>query len=152
MRMRIGALVGDGSLAPSVGVALIDCEKIATDAIEELGSLSQILYPPLLEDSLGLAIRGYVCRLARINGIHVSIEISKNLERLLAPFERVLFRIVQECLTNIDRHSGSRWARICLERERGAVSLLVEDYGKGLSNHQDRDPDANRWNFGIPVR
>jgi signal transduction histidine kinase len=38
-----------------------------------------------------------------------------------------------------------------LERERGAVSLLVEDYGKGLSNHQDRDPDANRWNFGIPV-
>jgi signal transduction histidine kinase len=151
MLMTVQALADDPTFTPSLRGAIERCQAITSDAIQELNSLSHLLHPPLLEEGLAFAIAWHAARFSIASGIRVSTEIQEDLGRLPEAFERALFRVVQECLTNIERHSGSRWARVCVRREREAVALLVEDGGKGMPKEQRRDLKAVHWNFGIPV-
>jgi len=100
---------------------------------KEIRTLSHLLHPPLL-DEVGLtsALRWYVEGFAERSKIPVTLELAPDLERLSRELETAMFRIIQECLTNIHRHSGSATACIRTRRENNEVVLSVSDEGKGI--------------------
>jgi signal transduction histidine kinase len=99
----------------------------------EVRTISHLLHPPLLEEmGLASALPWYVEGFTKRSGIAVDLDMPARLDRLPQPLEMVLFRVLQEGLTNIHRHSGSDTATIRLRIENGSVSLAIEDRGKGF--------------------
>lgn len=102
--------------------------------VAETRTISYLLHPPLL-DELGLtsAVRWYVEGFSNRSGIQVNLGIPPHLKRLPDGLELVLFRVLQESLTNVHRHSQSRSVDVRFEAGENDVSLSVRDYGRGLS-------------------
>jgi PAS domain S-box-containing protein len=123
----------NGSMAPGATKAVRESIALVQDLSRELRTISHLLHPPLL-DEVGLAsgLRSYLEGFTERSKIRVDLEIPEDLGRLPQDLETAMFRIVQECLTNIHRHSGSQVARIRIGRSDGQVSLQVEDRGKGI--------------------
>ena len=106
--------------------------RITDECIREVRTISYLLYPPMLEEmGLQTAIEWHVDGFIRRSGIQVDCEVQSDLGRLPRDVEVAVFRIFQESLTNIHRHSGSRTAQVRLWLEDGAVILEVRDEGKG---------------------
>lgn len=113
----------------SVGQAV----EIGRTCANEVRTISHLLYPPLLEEmGLPAAVRWYTEGFANRSGIEVQLDVPDDLERFGPDIEIVLFRILQESLTNVHRHSGSRTARIALGADVREVWLEVKDQGKGM--------------------
>ena len=121
------------ALADKAVSALHDSLELADSCAQEIRTLSYLLHPPEL-DLLGLrgAINEFVKGFSRRTGIDVHFEVSPSFERLPDDVETGLFRVVQESLTNVHRHSGSDTAWIRLWREALCVRLLVLDRGRGF--------------------
>jgi signal transduction histidine kinase len=123
-------------LSPGAVQALNENVKLIKQASQELRTMSHLLHPPLL-DEVGLesALRWYVDGFAERSNITVKMQLvqgfSKGLPRDLA---LSLFRIVQECLTNVHRHSGSLTALVKIERSEREITLEVTDEGRGISS------------------
>jgi signal transduction histidine kinase len=101
--------------------------------IREVRTLSYALYPPGLDESgLEDAIRDYVKSFTKRSGIHVKLEISPSVGPIERDIELALFRVVQESLTNVQRHSGSQEAKIRIDRNSD-LTLEVSDLGRGVS-------------------
>jgi signal transduction histidine kinase len=120
----------------------------------EVRTMSYLLHPPALE-ALGLAGAGrdYIDGFARRSGIRIDLQISDDLGRFPAETERALFRVLQESLVNIHRHSGSRTASIRLTRTADQVRLEVRDAGRGMRRPADplaAGPSAGGLGVGIP--
>lgn len=119
-----------------------DLERIVLDAVQlvrkvedEIRTLSYVLHPPLLDDfGLGSALQWYADGFQKRSGIAVEVDCPKNVPRLVSEKETALFRVVQEGLTNVLRHSGSRRAWIRLAFDSAAVRVSVEDEGRGIAN------------------
>lgn len=95
--------------------------------------MSHLLHPPLLEEvGLPSALRWYVDGFSERSKIAVNIDIANDVGRLGNDKEIAIFRVVQECLTNVHRHSGSRTAALRLTQEDGPVRLEIKDSGKGI--------------------
>jgi signal transduction histidine kinase len=95
--------------------------------------MSHLLHPPLLDEAgLLSAVRWYVEGFAERSKIQVDLQLDPKIERLPAELETAIFRIVQECLTNIHRHSGSHSAGILITRDSHDVRIEIRDQGKGL--------------------
>jgi PAS domain S-box-containing protein len=110
------------------------CQALADQCIREVRTLSYLLYPPMLDESgLEDAIRHYMGGFTERTGIEVELEISPRLGRLKPHVELALFRVVQESLTNIQRHSGSLQAKIRIERDADKIALEISDNGSGIS-------------------
>jgi PAS domain S-box-containing protein len=122
-----------GNIAPHAVKAIRESVGLVQELSRELRTISHLLHPPLL-DEVGLtsALRSYLDGFTERSKIRVDLEIAEDLGRLQQDFETAIFRIVQESLTNIHRHSGSRVARIRISRSDGQVSLEVQDEGKGI--------------------
>ena len=119
---------------PQVSKGLTDALALADQACREVRTFSYLLHPPLLDEAgLSHALRYYVDGFVQRTNIKVDLEVSPDSARLSPDMEMALFRVVQECLTNIHRHSESAKAEIRLIRDAYKVSLEVRDYGKGLS-------------------
>jgi PAS domain S-box-containing protein len=121
------------------GLALLnECIHIAHRCSTEIRTISYLLHPPLL-DELGLvsALEWYIKGFSQRSGIDSRIEVDPNLPRLSGDIELALFRIVQECLSNIHRHSGSPAATIQLQKLPGEVSLEISDFGIGHPHLQN---------------
>jgi len=102
--------------------------------IAETRTISYLLHPPLLDEmGFAFAAKWYLDGFAQRSGIQVTSEIPDDMPRLPHSVELALFRILQECLTNIHRHSGSTRADIAIERTEREVTLRIRDYGKGIS-------------------
>ena len=105
----------------------------AQKCMAETRTLSYLLYPPLLDEvGLGSAINWYVQGFAQRSGTEVKLDIPAELPRLPAGHEILLFRVVQESLTNMHRHANSASADIKLEVHPNEVVLQVRDHGQGL--------------------
>ena len=137
----IAATLIAGRLEPmlpaSAAPVLRQLEDVLQQSIREVRTVSYLLHPPLLDEAgLGLALRYFAEGYTERSGIAVALDIAPDMERLPPDTELVLFRVVQEALTNVSRHSGSRTARIRLERRSTAggrdVVLAIEDAGKGM--------------------
>ena len=129
------SLVGseNGNIAPRAAKAIQESVGLVQELSRELRTISHLLHPPLL-DEVGLAsgLRSYLEGFTERSKIRVDLELPEDLGRLQQDSETAIFRIVQECLTNIHRHSESPVARICIRRSDGQLSLEVEDRGKGI--------------------
>lgn len=112
---------------------LADSVKLAQDASNEVRNLSHLLHPPDL-DNVGLlaAIKWHANQMAGVSGIEISVEVPAAIERLPQEIEIALFRIVQESLENVRRHSGSPVARVRLVRQNEQIVLAIEDSGHGV--------------------
>ena len=121
-------------LAPNAANAVRESIALVQQLSKELRTTSQLLHPPLLDESgLPSAVRWFVDGFAKRSKISVDLEIAPDLGRLPRELETTIFRMVQECLTNIHRHSGSPTASIRIARNSNHVSVAVRDRGKGMS-------------------
>jgi PAS domain S-box-containing protein len=111
---------------------LEEAATMAKGCASEIRTISHLLHPPLLEElGLASAAQWYVQGFATRSGIQVRLEIPEHLDRLGNEVELVLFRILQECLTNIHRHSGSKTATLRIGSDSQQAWLEVQDQGKG---------------------
>jgi len=110
-----------------------DCIAMVEKILGDLRTTAYLLHPPLLEEAgLDSAIRWFVEGFSERSKIPIQIDISASLGRLPREVEIAIFRILQESLTNIHRHSGSRDAIIEIARDAHEVSLEVKDHGRGM--------------------
>ena len=142
----------DSSEHPAVR-AIEKARALTQQMSREIRTLSYLLHPPLLDD-LGLvsALREYAQGFGERSGIDTQLYLLSEFDRLPQPVELALFRIVQESLANIQRHSGSATARIRLRQEDSLITLEVLDFGRGMnlrSNGSSQAGDA-RLGVGIP--
>ena len=113
--------------------AVAESKELIENALKEVRTLSHLLHPPML-DEVGLlpAIRWYANGFAQRSGIQVELELPTNLRRLPSELETAVFRVLQESLTNVHRHSGSPTATVRLHAEDGRLHLYVTDQGRGI--------------------
>ncbi len=109
---------------------------LAEQSINEIRTLSYLLHPPLIDEA-GLlpSLRWFARGFHERTGIEVTFEAPLQLERLPPEVETALFRMVQEALTNVQRHSGSTVATIRVQKQAQRIRLEVEDEGRGLPSH-----------------
>ena len=121
------------SLSPDAHKALEDNAGLLEQLSSEIRTISHLLHPPLL-DEVGLqsALQWYIDGFSERSKIKVDLELPDDFGRLPRNLEITLFRVVQECLTNIHRHSGSNTAAIRVSRSENEVRLEVRDAGKGI--------------------
>jgi PAS domain S-box-containing protein len=120
-------------LGPDSAKELQESIDIVGELSKELRTISHLLHPPLLDEvGLASALRLYLDGFTERSGIQVELELPRDFGRLSRDLETTIFRIVQECLTNIHRHSGSATAKISLVRSDDHVEINVEDQGKGI--------------------
>jgi signal transduction histidine kinase len=132
--MEVSNLAREGDrLSTRAALSLSNIESSIAQMTKDIRTMSHLLYPPLL-DEVGLesALTEYVNGFAERSGVQVSLDLPAAIERLDRNYELSLFRIVQECLTNIHRHSGSKTASIRIVRGDGALVLEVRDEGRGM--------------------
>jgi PAS domain S-box-containing protein len=134
MNMNIAAVRREKEkLSSTAAQCLEDTAAIQEQLSNEIRTMSYLLHPPLLDESgLESAIKWYIEGFAERSKIKVNLKMPPDLERLPRELELSLFRIVQECLTNVHRHSGSSTAVVRLSESRGKVKLEVKDRGKGI--------------------
>jgi signal transduction histidine kinase len=148
-RRRIASVLHDGA-APQVFAAVLGvraarraghpasaelggCQALLEQALLQLRTLSHLLHPPLLDEAgLGPALRAYVEGFSTRSGLVLTLEGAEELARLAPEAERALFRMVQEALLNVLRHSGSARARVRVEQDDTRVHVTVSDEGHGL--------------------
>ena len=122
-----------GQAGSAVQEAFRQCSQIVDQCISETRTMSHLLHPPLLDESgLLSAVRWYVEGFATRSGIEVQMNLPPSIPRLLKEIETTLFRILQESLTNVHRHSGSKKVNVDIFYDAHTVSLRVRDFGKGI--------------------
>jgi signal transduction histidine kinase len=134
LSMNFGILEAQASRLDLAGArALSENSALVQQISREIRTISHLLHPPLL-DAAGLAsaLRWYVDGFSERSKIKVNLEIPEQFGRLPDEMEIAIFRMVQECLTNIHRHSGGSSAIIRVHLEDHALSVEVQDYGKGI--------------------
>ncbi len=144
---RLRALVAKD---PETLQLLQDNERLVEELSREIRTVSYLLHPPLLDESgLEGALSWYSRGLSERGALDVELVVDKRFARPAAPLELALFRIVQECLTNIHRHSGSKTAKITLACDDHDVIVEVEDYGKGIPEESLSAIKNHRAGVGI---
>ncbi len=133
-------MIMDGILSkaqvPTVRQAATDASDLVDRAIKQVRTISHLLHPPLL-DEVGLvsALRWYLEGLSERSGIQIRLEIDPpDLRRLKPDLETAIFRIIQEALTNMFRHSGAHNGRVSVTEKDGHMMVTVCDDGKGLED------------------
>lgn len=112
---------------------LAQCLDLVEESIKEVRAVSYLLYPPLLEEvGLRSAIPWYLDGFTKRSGIKTSFQISPDFRRLSNDANVAIFRVLQEALANVHRHSGSSTADIQLLRKQDCIMLVVSDAGKGM--------------------
>jgi signal transduction histidine kinase len=132
--MNLSAARAEIDRLSKTATCLADSEAMIQEMGKEVRTISYLLHPPLLDEAgLSSAVRWYIDGFAQRSMIKVDLELPADFGRLSPELETAIFRVVQECLTNIHRHSGSSIAKIRLLHIDGEVLVDVEDEGKGIS-------------------
>jgi PAS domain S-box-containing protein len=130
---------------------LSECKALADQCIREVRTLSYLLHPPILDEAgLADAIRDYVKGFTKRSGIQVELELSPRLGRMTRDVELALFRVVQESLTNIHRHSGSPQAKIRIDCNSN-LTLEISDLGLGASASATGGKEEHRLDVGVGI-
>jgi PAS domain S-box-containing protein len=139
-----------GRKAPELATEAEQIQETVQQLHREIRTTSYLLHPPLLDESgLYSAISWFLQGLLERSGMEVQLDISKEFGRLPRDMELVIFRLVQECLTNIHRHSESKTASIRIARESNQITLDIRDQGKGMSRARLAEIQLGRSGVGI---
>lgn len=133
--------------------AISQAAELAQKVNDEIRTLSYLLHPPLLDQmGLGSALKWYVDGFAQRSGIQVRLVLPDDLSRFAPEKEVALFRVAQEGLANVLRHSGSRSAKIVVCASIDEVEIKVQDEGKGISESQMKSLSSNSGeNLGVGI-
>ncbi len=127
--------------------------ELMNELSKELRTVSYLLHPPLLDEAgLSAALQCYVEGFAQRSKIEVQLEVAPDLNRLSRDLETTIFRIVQESLTNIHRHSGGNRAGIKLFRFGDEVCLQVKDNGRGIAANTANIGPAAQIRVGVGIQ
>jgi signal transduction histidine kinase len=131
--MNLSAVRSDIEQLTKTALTLTDSETLVQEMSKEVRTISHLLHPPLLDEAgLVSAVRWYVEGFAQRSKIKIELHFPEHFGRLSREMETAIFRVVQECLTNIHRHSESQIATIRLRHIDGQVVVEVQDKGKGI--------------------
>jgi len=152
MQMNLAQLVKQVQQnAPELAGGTAAIEELARQLSQEIRTTSYLLHPPLLEETgLSGALGWYTEGLSARSGLVISLSLSDDLGRLPSDIELVVFRLVQECLTNIHRHSQSKKAEIRVSRKATELTLEVRDCGKGMSPERLAQIQSRGSGVGVP--
>jgi len=142
--MRVEQIAKEVSTgAPNVQEELAECSEWLRKIESEIRTLSYVLHPPLL-DQIGLvpALKWYIEGFSKRSGLNVQIDVRSKIPRLNVEEETALFRIVQESLTNVLRHSGSPEAYVRIGLENDSLCVSIEDKGQGIKRDRANEPKA----------
>jgi signal transduction histidine kinase len=124
-------------LSPDAAKRITENNQMVEEITREIRTISHLLHPPLLDEAgLASALRCYVEGFSERSRIDVKLEMPSELPRLPEEIELSIFRIVQECLTNVHRHAGSPTAAIRIVQEDSLLRVDIEDNGKGISGEK----------------
>jgi PAS domain S-box-containing protein len=152
LSMQITKLGSDAEQHPhQVRAVARELQGMVEQLTQEIRTTSYLLHPPTLDEcGLSSALGWYAEGLAQRSGLEIHLEIQEDFERLPSETELAIFRFVQECLTNIHRHSESKSATIRLGRDAEKISVEVQDRGKGMS--RERLSEVRSRSTGLGVR
>lgn len=152
LTMNLTTVVADIEKLAQTGKSASDSLALVQEMNKEVRTVSYLLHPPLLDEAgLASALRWYAEGFSERSKIQIDLDIPEDFGRLPQELEIAIFRTVQECLTNIHRHSGSPMARIQLTRFEGEICLKVEDNGVGMPAEKLDEVTSPRA-LGVGVR
>jgi signal transduction histidine kinase len=145
-------LLARAGRSAEVDDALIDAQTSIEAATSEIRTISHLLHPPVLDDfGLADALEWYAEGFSSRSQIKVDVKVPRGLGRLPRDIELTLFRIVQEGLTNVHRHSGSGCARVALIRDGQAIRLEIQDSGRGIPSDVLQAVDGRLPRLGVGI-
>jgi PAS domain S-box-containing protein len=154
LKLKLESVAANLQIKPDFAVEEVaKCLRLADDSIKEVRTVSYLLYPPMLEEmGLKSAIPWYLSGFSSRSGIKVTFNVQE-FERLSSEAELALFRVLQESLTNVHRHSGSDAAEVRLLTGQDNAVLEIEDHGKGF-NRKLLEQSGQDWlgALGVGVR
>jgi PAS domain S-box-containing protein len=131
---------------------LAECSDILDKAITETRTLSHLLHPPLLDEAgFASAASWFVTGFSQRSGIPVALDIPSDLPRLPEAVEIALFRVLQESLTNVHRHSQASSAEIKVDADAEQVSIEIQDHGRGVPRQimQQIEQEGSKLGVGL---
>ncbi|HEY3620326.1 MAG TPA: sensor histidine kinase [Candidatus Sulfotelmatobacter sp.] len=144
LNMNLSSVRADVERLAKTASALTDSENLVQQMSTEVRTISHLLHPPLLDEAgLASALRWYVDGFVLRSKIKVALDLPEDFGRLPRESETAIFRVVQECLTNIHRHSESPIARIRLRQRDDQVSVEIEDKGKGIPPEKQEEMNSS---------
>ena len=151
IKMSLAPLQGAIPANPATERLLDDLDALTAEALQEIRTTSYLLHPPMLDEAgFGSAARWFVDGFTKRSGIEVQCDIPEEMERLSQNVELILFRILQEGLTNVHRHSGATAATVSLQLDGDTLRFAISDNGHGIpEQHLMRMNDAHRTGVGI---
>jgi len=139
LRVSVSFLQASCIVDPATLAIVSDIAQLADQAIEEIRTTSYLLHPPLLDEvGFACAAEWYIEGFAKRSGISIRADIANSPKRLPKRVEIALFRVLQESLTNVHRHSGTSEASIHFQHETEAAILEIRDFGKGITEERLR--------------
>jgi signal transduction histidine kinase len=134
LTLNLSAVRTDIERLAKTANALRESEAMVQEMSKEVRTISYLLHPPMLDEAgLASALRWYLEGFKQRSKIQVQAEFPDDFGRLPQELETAIFRVVQESLTNIHRHSGSATAKVSIAQSNGLVLVEVADSGKGIA-------------------
>jgi PAS domain S-box-containing protein len=152
LRMCLGEIQRtEKSLGRAAQEIIQQCLQISDKVIGEVRTLSYVLHPPFLEEAgLKMVVPWFAAGFSERSGIQVDLDLSEDLRPLPPGYETALFRIMQESLMNVHRHSGSYWASVRIVRNDRQVLMEIQDRGRGLPAPAKRGP-SRESHMGVGI-
>ena len=149
--MNLAQLVQkSGRTAPELATDAEAIQDMVQQLHRDIRTTSYLLHPPLLDESgLYSALSWYTQGLLERSGLEIALDISRDFGRLPRDIELVVFRLVQECLTNIHRHAESKTANIRIARENAQIVVEIQDRGQGMSPQRLAEIQSGGSGVGI---
>ena len=134
LSMNLAKVASDIERLNQTAKTVADSSALVQEMNKEVRTMSYLLHPPMLDEAgLASALRWYVDGFTQRSGIQVDLEVAEDFGRVQPEIETAVFRTVQECLTNVHRHSGSKTARVRLVHSGSELRLQVKDNGTGMA-------------------
>lgn len=151
LKLTLSALENTVARSPQTTDFLAELNGLADQALQEIRSTSYLLHPPLLDESgFAAAAAWYINGFNKRSAIQVTLHLPESV-RLPGSVEIVLFRILQESLTNITKHAGSATVDVLLQLDQNVISLSVRDYGKGISAERLARMNGSGSDVGVGI-
>jgi len=133
LKIAVSFLQENSKHDPSQMRLAFDVTQLADQAIQEIRTMSYLLHPPLLDEvGFACAAEWYIEGFAKRSGVNVNLDIAADLERLPTSMETALFRVLQESLTNVHRHSGAAQVTVSFWNQLEKIILEIRDDGCGI--------------------
>jgi two-component system NarL family sensor kinase len=151
LKITLSALENAVSRGPEVTGFLSELNGLADQALQEIRTTSYLLHPPLLDESgFAAAASWYVDGFNKRSPVQVRLELPEGV-RIPSSVEIVLFRVLQESLTNITKHAASATVDVLLQADPKVISLSVRDYGKGISAEKLAKMNGSGSDVGVGI-